>query len=119
MKQEHIDICEKYLNRWHMLRDTKTISGITVQIVDELIKVYKEHNKGKESFCRWCPDSIVSLVKQVYLAYERDAPKPVIETVLEVKVERPNGVKPTPIAVTFDSILPKTEKPKRRNQWSK
>jgi hypothetical protein len=94
MKQVFIDICEKHLKYWHQLRDTSTMNIPPVAVVNELMQVFQQHNKSFEGICKWCPQSIAYLVRQVYQAYERDAPSPIKDSVLKSHVE----VKGAPVA---------------------
>jgi hypothetical protein len=90
MNEKHVAICEKHIKFWHQLKVSKSISHMSVAVAAELVTVLEEHLRSREAICKWCPESQAYLVKQVYQAYERDAPNPKDITV-KTQIEYPNG----------------------------
>jgi hypothetical protein len=98
MKEVFVKICERHIAYWHQLRDGQAMKNLPIETAEELLQVFQQHNKSFESICTYCSESVAYLVRQVYQAYERDAPNPILKSVVASHVEQVKDIqieKPT------------------------
>jgi hypothetical protein len=91
MEKKYQDICEKHIKHWHQLKFSKCLNYLSGDVVKELLIVFREYMKSKEGICEWCGESQAYLVRQVFQSYEKNAVNPILENVLVVKTDYPNG----------------------------